>query len=103
MPAVPTILLNTPEIEIWPASLLHARSNRDARLLARATQVLRRKRDGRYLAARTPEGLVPMLPNLRREPGLRAAEVALERAHRPQRPGIDRVAELPLVRLRDRL
>jgi D-alanyl-D-alanine carboxypeptidase len=103
MTTMPLVLLNTPEIEIWPAALLHARSNRDARLLARATQVLRRKRDGRYLAARTLEGLVPMLPNLRREPGLPAAELALERAPRPQRPGLDRVAGLPLARLRDRL
>ena len=39
------VLLNTPAIEVWPGGLLHARSNRDARLLARATQVLRRKRD----------------------------------------------------------
>ena len=97
------VLLNTPEIEVWPASLLRARSNRDARLLARATRVLRRKRDGRYLAAHTSDGLVPMLPSLRREPGLQAAEVALERAHLPQRPGLDRVGELPLTRLRDRL
>lgn len=100
--AVPGILLNTPSIEIWPGGLLHARSNHDARLLARATQVLRRKRDGRYLAANTPEGLVAMLPGLRREPGLDAAQVALERARRPQRAGIER-ADLPLTRLRERL
>ena len=53
--AVPGILLNTPAIEIWPGGLLRARSNHDARLLARATQVLRRKRDGRYLAAIRPK------------------------------------------------
>ena len=103
MTTTPLVLLNTPEIEIWPAALLHARSNRDARLLARATQVLRRKRDGRYLAAHTADGLVSMLPNLRREPGFQAAEVALARSHRPQRPGLDRVGELPLARLRERL
>jgi len=97
------ILLNTPSIEIWPGGLLQARSNHDARLLARATQVLRRKRDGRYLAANTPAGLVAMLPDLRREPGLEAAQVALERARRLQRAGIERIAELPLTRLRERL
>ena len=47
----PTLLVNTADIELWPAWLLHARGSRDARLLARADYVLRRKRDGRYLAA----------------------------------------------------
>ena len=55
-------LLNTPDIELWPGGLLKARSNRDARLLARAHRVLRRKRDGRYLAAVLPEGPVALLP-----------------------------------------
>ena len=45
------ILVNTPEMELWPGGLLRARSNADARILARARIVLRRKRDGRYLAA----------------------------------------------------
>ena len=97
------VLLNTPAIEVWPGGLLHARSNRDARLLARATQVLRRKRDGRYLAANTPEGLVALLPNLHREPGLDAARAALGRPQRPQGVGIVRIAELPLSQLRERL
>ncbi|WP_394000708.1 D-alanyl-D-alanine carboxypeptidase family protein [Luteimonas sp. WGS1318] len=61
------ILLNTPQIELWPADLLRARGSRDARLLARATWVLRRKRDGRYLAAAVPEGLVTLLPGWRRD------------------------------------
>src|SRR3546814_1844927 len=56
------LLVNTPEIELWPGGLLHARSNRDARALARARHVLRRKRDGRYLAADLPEGLLPLIP-----------------------------------------
>ena len=56
------VLLNTPDIEVWPAGLLRARSNHDARLLARARHVLRRKRDGRYLAVDLPEGLVPCCP-----------------------------------------
>ena len=97
------VLLNTPSIEVWPGGLLHARSNHDARLLARATQVLRRKRDGRYLAANTHEGLVALLPNLHREPGLVEARTALERLQRPQRAGIARIAELPLSQLRERL
>jgi D-alanyl-D-alanine carboxypeptidase len=100
---VPGILLNTPAIEIWPGGLLHARSNQDARLLARATQVLRRKRDGRYLAANTPEGLVAMVPGLQREPGLDAARAVLGRTRRPQRAGLERVGTLPLARLRERL
>ena len=94
------VLLNTPSIEIWPGGLLRARSNHDARLLARATQVLRRKRDGRYLAANTARGLLPLLPNLHREPGILAARAALDR---PPHKGIARVAELPLSQLRDRL
>nr|MDQ3056704.1 D-alanyl-D-alanine carboxypeptidase family protein [Pseudomonadota bacterium] len=57
MPVAPRILINTPEIELWPGGLLRARSNRDARVLARARHVLRRKRDGKYLAADLPEGL----------------------------------------------
>ena len=61
------VLFNTPQIELWPADLLRARSNHDARLLARATRVLRRKRDGRYLAAAVPEGLVTLLPGWQRD------------------------------------
>lgn len=61
------VLLNTPQIELWPADLLRARGNRDARLLARATWVLRRKRDGRYLAAAVPDGLVTLLPGWQRD------------------------------------
>jgi len=97
------LLLNTPAIEIWPGGLLHARSNHDARLLARATQVLRRKRDGRYLAAVVPGGLVAMLPNAQREPGFETARITLEQARRPQRVGIERIGELPLSHLRERL
>ena len=52
---VKTVLVNTPDIEVWPGGLLRARSNHDARVLSRATRVLRRKRDGRYLAAEVPE------------------------------------------------
>lgn len=81
-PPVPlrAVLLNTPEIELWPAGLLRARGNADARALARARRVLRRKRDGRFLAADLPEGLLPLVPRLRSEPGLDAALDALEDA-----------------------
>ena len=103
MRASPGILLNTPRIEIWPGGLLHAHGNRDARLLSRACHVLRRKRDGRYLAADLREGLQPLLPSLRREPGLEDALAALRRAHERRRTGIDVVATLPLQRLRERL
>ena len=53
LPALPlkSVLLNTSRIELWPADLLRARSNADARVLAGAYAVLRRKQDGRYLAA----------------------------------------------------
>ena len=67
------LLLNTPHVEIWPGGLLQARSNHDARLLSRATAVLRRKRDGCYLAAVLPQGLMPMVPRLSRETGIDAA------------------------------
>jgi D-alanyl-D-alanine carboxypeptidase len=56
-------LLNTTDIELWPAWLLHARSNADARILSRANHVLRRKCDGCYLAASLPQGVMPLLPN----------------------------------------
>ena len=94
--ALKSVLLNTPEIELWPAGLLRARSNHDARALARARRVLRRKRDGAYLAADLQEGLLPLLPNLRRESGLGAALDALEAMPMHGRNGIEHVGELPL-------
>ena len=98
------VLLNTPDIELWPATLLRARGNTDARALARARWVLRRKRDGRYLAADLPAGLLPLVPRLRDERGLDAALDALETA--PQPPGArfrPRAGTLPLHRLEERL
>src|SRR5690606_3488662 len=96
-------LLNTPEIELWPAGLLRACGNRDARVLARARHVLRRKRDGAYLAADLQEGLLPLLPRLRREPGIDAALDVLEAMPLHRRNGIEHVRELPLHRLHERL
>lgn len=99
----PTVLINTPRIEAWPAHLLRARSNHDARILARARTVLRRKRDGRFLAADLPEGLMPLVHDLRRQPGLDAALDALDAHPAHLRPGIERVRTLPLERLQERL
>jgi D-alanyl-D-alanine carboxypeptidase len=99
----PRLLINTPEIELWPAGLLRARSNHDARALARARYVLRRKRDGRYLAAVMPEGVLPLVQRLMREPGIDAALDALDAQQPHGRPGIDSIGVLPLDRLLDRL
>jgi len=97
------LLINTPEIEVWPGGLLRARSNHDARALARAHQVLRRKRDGRFLAAELAEGLLPLVPRLNRENGLDAALDALDRATEYRREGLLHVRELPLDRIEHRL
>lgn len=99
----PTLMVNTPEIELWPGGLLRARNNHDARILAKARQVLRRKRDGCYLAADLPEGLVPLVYSLLGEPGIDAALDALDSSHAHSRNGIDLVATLPLDRLHERL
>lgn len=108
MPQLPPVplkiaLLNTPEIELWPAALLRARSNHDARTLARARRVLRRKRDGAYLAADLAPGLLPLVPHLRREPGLAAALDAIDALPMHARSGPEHVGELPLHRLHERL
>ena len=94
MRIAPRTLLNTPDIELWPGGLLRARSNGDARVLARARHVLRRKRDGRYLAATLPEGLMPLIPRLAREPGVDAALDVLDAvALAGDRPDRDAVLE----------
>lgn len=92
-------LVNTPDIELWPARLLSARGNRDARLLSGASTVLRRKRDGRFLAARTPHGLVGMMPRWRHEPGVDIALHLLERAQPAHAPSVRTARELPLDRI----
>ncbi|MGV8941217.1 MAG: M15 family metallopeptidase [Lysobacter sp.] len=108
-PTLINALINTPRIELWPGGLLRARNNHDARVLSRAGRVLRRKRDGRYLAAVLPEGLFGLLGGWMREPGIQAALDALD-THRPRRPvgcelvgGNMRTSELPLAGLRERL
>ena len=97
------ILLNTTDIELWPASLLRARSNRDARLLARAHHVLRRKRDGRYLAVAGADGVTGLLPGWERAPGLFSALHALATHRDGGRPATRAPAALPLSQLHQRL
>lgn len=99
----PHLLINTPDIEIWPGGLLRARSSHDARLLARASHLLRRKCDGRYLAAQLPRGLMPLVNRLMEEPGIEPALSALDAclsqpARIPPPHG-----ELPLHQLQQRL
>lgn len=99
-----TLLLNTAQIELWPADVLRARSNGDARILAGAHTVLRRKADGRYLAAVSLRGVHPLVTGLSREPGLDDAWDALERFEAATR-GFDADAQglLPLHALQERL
>jgi D-alanyl-D-alanine carboxypeptidase len=97
------MLLNTARIEVWPARLLRARSNHDARRLAQSTHVLRRKGDGRYLATVGAAGVAFLQPRFRREPGVGAALRALDAFHAQRRTGIDAIATLPVTRLQERL
>lgn len=71
------ILLNTADLEIWPAWLLRARSNHDARAISQARHVIRRKRDGRFVAAMGASGCVGLIPLWMREPGLAQAILAI--------------------------
>ena len=106
LPALPlkSVLLNTSRIELWPADLLRARSNADARVLAGAYAVLRRKQDGRYLAAVSARGVHPLATGLPRQPGLDEAWDALDRFEEANR-GFDTDAHglLPLHALQERL
>lgn len=105
LPPLPlkSVLLNSPEIEVWPAALLRARSNRDARALSRASHVLRLKRDGTYLAAVLDIGLLPLIPNLQREPGVDAALDALDALPSRARLGLEHIGALELHGLHERL
>lgn len=104
MRAAPAMLLNTALVEAWPGGLLQARGNHDARLLAGATQVLRRKRDGRYLAVVDAAGAMsPLRPEFAHAPGLDAARAAIAHARVHRRGGLDAVPSLPLDRLHERL
>ncbi|WP_369933722.1 M15 family metallopeptidase [Xanthomonas tesorieronis] len=101
MRPAPALLLNTECIELLPASLLRARSNVDARLLAQATWLLRRKHDGRYLAVASARGLHALLPRLMHEPGIDAALDRLDAL--PLRRHSDDAGVLPLSALHERL
>ncbi|MEP6906832.1 MAG: M15 family metallopeptidase [Pseudoxanthomonas sp.] len=94
------LLLNTPDIELWPAWLLRAHGNTDARALAQADWLLRRKRDGRYLAVIQPQGLMSLLPRWRQGVDSDAALDALPDGARATDP---RAGELPLHGLMERL
>ncbi|KRG39963.1 peptidase [Stenotrophomonas pictorum JCM 9942] len=100
---VPRLLINTPDIEIWPGGLLRARSNHDARLLSQASHVLRRKRDGRYLAVQLPHGLMPLVSRLQAEPGIEPAMVALDATLATPARVPPPEGELPLHQLQQRL
>lgn len=69
----PQVLHNHATIEQWPAWLLRGRGNHDARRIAHADWVLRRKRDGRYLASLGRNGVQPLVPRLADEAGLAEA------------------------------
>lgn len=77
MRTLPRTLLNTTHVEVWPAHLLRARSNHDARRLAVARHVFRRKRDGLYLATFDDGHVEPLAPRLATARGLDAALRAL--------------------------
>lgn len=96
-------LLNTAEVELWPAWLLRARGNLDARILARAAHVLRRKHDGCYLAADLPEGLMPLVPRWQHAAGIGPALDALQDLPSPMRAPAAADAVLPLHRIEERL
>jgi D-alanyl-D-alanine carboxypeptidase len=101
MRSLPRILLNTAQIEAWPAWLLAARSNRDARIVSGARWILRRKRDGRYLAAERPEGWMALDPHWSRAPGI---DDALDAVSPPlPHAGVRDPGELPLHALHERL
>lgn len=90
-------LVNSPDVEAWPARLVRARASADARAIAHADWVLRRKRDGRFLAALGGGRLHALVDGLAREPGIEAALAALgapaERAAQPLHLPLDGLLE----------
>ncbi len=92
-------LVNSPDVEAWPARMLRARASADARAMAGADWVLRRKRDGRFLAALGGGRLHALVAGLAREPGVAEALSALEAP--TERAGQEYA--LPLDGLIDRL
>ena len=101
MQVVPRQLLNSDLIELWPAALLRARGSHDARLLARGDWLMRRKRDGRYLAVRLAQGWMPLVTRFWHEPGI---DDALDRLQRLDTlPRLPDASLLPLHGLHERL
>lgn len=92
-------LVNSEQVEAWPARLLRPRANSDARALATAEWGLRRKSDGRFLAALDGTRLTALVPRLDREAGVANVLQALQAPF--ERGG--QVFELPLDGLRERL
>jgi len=111
----PRTLYNTGSLEAWPAWLLRAPDNATARVFARASYLMRRKRDGAVLAAALPrhEGsrssalpfdpaqIIPLPPGRRRTQELDAASRTIASICATHQP--DRVTELPIVCLQARL
>jgi D-alanyl-D-alanine carboxypeptidase len=98
-PSSASQLLNTPTVEAWPGGLLRARRSADARLMSGADWVLRRKRDGSYLAV-VAEGRALPLRRVARDTGVDDALDAIGDAARC----VSRDAPLlPTHRLRERL
>ncbi len=92
-------LVNREHVEAWPAWLLRPRGSADARALAGADWCLRRKRDGRFLAALSHRSLHALVPGLPREPGVAETIAAID--ERSERAGDD--LHLPLDGLLARL
>ena len=99
MHPLPRHLHNDETLEAWPADLVRARASADARALAGARWCIRRKRDGRFVAAIGPHGLHALPPRRPAEPGLDALLDALDA--RDERAGVR--ATLPVAGLLDRL
>lgn len=94
----PQTLLNAADVEAWPAWLCPARRNHDARHLAHARWLLRRKHDGRYLAATGDNGTTGLIPDWQRTPGIVSMLDRLD-----ERLPRDHASTLPLHRLQQRL
>ena len=74
-----SVLINSPDLEIWPASLIRARRNAHARAIALSNWVIRRKSDGRYLAALSDLRALPLCAQWDQAEGVESAFAALDR------------------------
>ena len=99
MRSPPRHLVNDEHLEAWPADLVRARANAHARALAGADWCVRRKRDGRFVAASGPRGMQPLVPRAGEEAGLASLLAAI--GTRDERGGVG--ATLPVAGLLDRL